>query len=84
MSSIARVLHATTWDYFTRRLPVRFFRSPKVVTEAVMRDINDLVQKFWRLSSDGVVGASLYAMYRLHGILQHISEVCVDIISFFC
>ena len=51
-----------------------------------MRDINDLVQEFWRLSSDGAVGASFFAMYRLHGILKEcldISEVCFDIISIF-
>ena len=52
-----------------------------------MRDINDLVQEFWRLSRDGVVGASFSAMYRLHKILQDIwlfLEVCFDIISFLC
>jgi hypothetical protein len=44
-SSITRVLHTTTWDYFTSRLPDRFSHSPKVVKEAIMTDINDLVQE---------------------------------------
>jgi hypothetical protein len=88
MSSITRVLHTTTWDYFTSRLPDLFNWSPKVVTvtEAIMADINDLVQEFWRTSSDGDVGASIFAMRRLHDILQRCfdtSEVCFDVISVF-
>ena len=79
MSSITRVLHATTWDYFTSRLPGFFSHSPKVVKEAIMTDINDLVQDFWRNSSDGVVDTSFFAMLRLLDILQ----VCFDIISLF-
>ena len=55
MSSIARILHTATWEYFTSRLPYRFSRSPKVVKEAIMTDINTLVQDFWS-SSDGGVG----------------------------
>jgi len=86
MSSITRVLHTTTWEYFTSRLPDRFSRSPKVVKEAIMTDINDLVQEFWRTSSDGVVGASLFAMRRLLEILQACLdnlEVCIDIVTVF-
>ena len=75
MSSITPVLHTTTWDYFTSRLPDCFIRSPKEVKEAIMTDINDLVQEFWT-SSDGTVGAALFAMRRLLEILQ----VCFDII----
>ena len=84
MSSITRVLHTTTWDYFILDLPDRFIRSPKVVKEAIMADIDDLMQDFWRTSSDGDVGASLFAMRRLHDILQRcfvISKVCFDVIS---
>ena len=88
MSSINLVLHTTTWDYFTSesRLPIRFSRSPKVVKEVIMTDINDLVQEFWRISSDGAVEASFSAMHRLFGILQEcfdILDVCCDIISVF-
>ena len=86
MSSITRVLRAATWDYFTSRLPYSFSRSPKVVKEAIMTDINDLVQEFWRSSSDGTVGASSFAMRRLFEILQGCLdnlEVCFDIISVF-
>ena len=68
--SSTRVLHTTTWKYFTSQLPGRFSRSPKIVEEAIMTDINDLVQDFWRSSSDGVVEASLFAMRRLFEILQ--------------
>ena len=84
MSSITRVLHTATWFYFTSRLPDRFSRSPKVVKEAIMTDINDLVQEFWRTSRDGAVRVSFFAMRRLFEILQRcfvILEVCFDIIS---
>ena len=80
MPSITRVLHTTTWDYFTSRLPDRFNRSPKLVKEAIMTDINDLVQEFWKTSSNRDIGASFFAMRRLFIIL----EVCFDIISVFC
>ena len=76
--SFSHVLHTTTWDYFTS-LPDRFNRSPKVVKEAIMTDINDLVQEFRRPSSNGDAGASFFAMRRLFEIL----EVCFDIISVF-
>ena len=59
----------TTWEYFTSRLPYRFIRSPKVVKEAIMTDINDLVEEFLKTSSDAV-GASFFAMRRLLEILQ--------------
>ena len=84
-SSITRVLYTTTWDYFTSRLPDRFSHSPKVVQETIMADINDLVQEFWRTSSNGVVGVSFFEM-RLLEILQDcfdISDVCFKIISVF-
>ena len=78
--SITRILHTATWDYFTSRLPDSFSHSPKVVKEAIMTDINDLVQEFWRTSSDGDVGASFFAMRSLLEILQgcfDILEVCL-------
>ena len=82
MSSINRV-HATTWDYFTESLKGRFIRSPKVVMEEIMTDINDLVQEF-QTSSNGAVGTSLFAMRRLYEILLkcfRLFNVCFDIIS---
>ena len=85
MSSITRVLHNTTWDYFTTRLPRRFFNSPKIVKEAIMTDINDLVQEFWT-SSDGAVGASFFAMRRLFEVLRgcfDFLEVCLILFHFF-
>ena len=85
MPSIIRVLHTRTWTYFTSRLHYRFIRSPKVVKEAIMTDINDLVQEFLITSSDGAVGASLFAMRRLFEILQKCFdnlEVSFDI--YFC
>ena len=81
MSSITRVLHTTTWDYFTFYLPDRFLHSPKAVIEVIMTDINDLVQEFRRTSSDGVVRASFFAMRILFVILQDILEVCFDIFA---
>ena len=75
MSSMTRVLHTTTWDYFTSRLPDRFILSPKVVKEAIMTDINDLVQEFWRSSSDGTVGANFFAVGPRLDILQGYFDV---------
>ena len=84
MSSIAQVLHTSaTWHYFTSSLPDRFIRSPKVVKEAIVTDIDNLVQDFWTSSSDGAVGTSVFAMRRLFEILHKcfdILEVCSDIL----
>ena len=83
MPSSTRVLHALTWDYFTIRLPGRFSNSPKEVKEAIMTDINDLVQEFWMTSSD--VGASFFAMSCLLKILERclgILEVCLILFLF--
>ena len=80
MSSITRVLYTTTWDYFSSLLPESFGRSPQVVKEAIIKDIDDLVEEFRRISSD--VGASFFAMRRLLDILQDILDVCFDIIPF--
>ena len=47
-----------------------------VVKDTIMTNINDLVQEFWRTSSDVDVGASsFFAMRRLFEILQSILEV---------
>ena len=74
-SSITRILHTETWDYFISHLPEHFSSSPKVVKEAIMTDINDLVQEFWRNSSDGAVGASFFEMRRLYEILNKYLQV---------
>ena len=81
MPSNTRV-HTTTWNYFSSHLPEGFSCSPKVVKEAIITDIGDLVEEFRRTSSD--VGASLFAMRRLLDILHDILKVCFDIISIFC
>lgn len=81
---ITRDLHLATWVHFTTFLPDRFHRSPTVVKEAIMADINDLVQDFWMTSSDGADGEAYIAMHRLLEILQEcfdILEVCFDFIS---
>ena len=78
MSSIIRV-HTTTWYYFSTHLPEDFRRSPKVVQEVIMTDIDELVEEFRRTPCD--VGASFFAMRRLLDILQDILEVCFDNIS---
>ena len=80
MSSITRV-HSTTWYHFSSHLPEGFSRSPQVVKEAIITDIDDLIEEFRRTSSD--VGASFFAMRRLLDILQDILDVCFDIISIF-
>ena len=89
MSSTTRILHPATWDYFTSRLPDCISRSPKVVREAIMTDVNNLVQEFWSTSNDGAVwlfGTSFFPMRRLFGVLQKclgILEVRSSIISVF-
>ena len=81
MSSITRVLHTTTWGYFTEHLAVRFIRSPNVVKEEIMADVNGLVQEFRMSPRDWAVqvGESFVAMCRLDEIFR----VCFDIIPFF-
>jgi hypothetical protein len=76
VSSIARVLHTATWDYFNSHLRDRFIHSPNVVKEAIMTNINDFVQEFWWTSTDGTDGESIFAMRRLHQILRRCLEVC--------
>ena len=84
MSSITQALRSITWDYFTSHLPGRFSRSQKVVKEAIITDINNLVQDFWRTSSDGADGAPFFEMRRLLEILQNfISDVSFIFISVF-
>ena len=75
-SSITRVLHEATWNYFTSHLPYRFYCSTNVVKEAIMTDIHDLVQEFWRTSTDGADGESIIAMCRLNEILGQCLKVC--------
>ena len=90
MSSITRVLHTSTWDFLSSRLPYRLRHSPRVVKEAIMTDIDDLVQELMT-SSDEAVGVSFFELRRLLGILQVLQvcfrfrfwEVCFDI-SVFC
>jgi hypothetical protein len=80
-----RVLHTATLNYLTSRLPARIHRSPEAVKEAIMTDINVLVQEFWKTSSDGSgreLGAPFFAMLRLLRILKKcldILKVCFDI-----
>ena len=83
-SSITRVLHTKTWDYFTSRLPDRFICSPAVVKEAIVTDINDLVQEFWRISTDETDGESISAMRRLFEILQKCLESFGVCFIYFC
>ena len=81
---MTQVLHTTTWGFFTSRLPDLFIHSPKALKEAIMTDIDDLVQMFWT-SSDGAVEVPFFAMLRLLEILEVCFdklEVCFDIISF--
>ena len=74
MSSITRVLHTATWDYLTSCLSNRFIRAPEVVKEAIMTDINDFAQEFWRISTDETDEETLLAMRHLFKILQK----CLD------
>ena len=69
-SPITRVPRTATLKFFTIHLPSSFRSSPKVVKEAIMTDIKDLVQEFWRTSSDAAVGASFFEMRLLYKILK--------------
>ena len=71
-SSITRLSHTTTWDYFTESLEESFIRSRKVVKEEIMTDVSDLVQEFRMTSNDGAVGESFkfFAMRRLLEVLE--------------
>ena len=84
MSSITRVLHTSTWNYLTSHLPYRFTCSPYVVKEAIMADINDLVQEFWSTSTDGIDRESLFAMRRLFEILQKCLDSFEVCFIYFC
>ena len=77
MSSITRVLHTATWHYITSSLSDRFIRSPEVVKEAIITDINDFVQELCRTSTGRNDGESILAMRRLHDILRQCLEVCL-------
>ena len=44
-----------------------------------MTDINELVQEFWRTSSDGDVGAPFFEMRRLYEILEVYLEVYLEV-----
>ena len=82
-SSITRVLHTATWDFFTLRLPGHFCSSPKVVKEAIMTDLDNFMtdldnlvqEEFWRTSSDRDVGYVGFAMCRLYDILHRCSNI---------
>ena len=82
MSSITCVLNTAAWKFFTTDLPRRFSRSRKVVVKAIMTDINDLVQEFWRTSSDKAVGASIFPLRHLLRIFQDILRVCFVVFVF--
>ena len=84
MSSIAWVIRTATWDFFTARLPHRLKYSPRAVKEAIMTDIDGLVQELMT-SRDGAVGA-FFEMRRLLEILQgcfNFLQVCFELISVF-
>ena len=74
-SPITRFPRTATWEFFASVLPNLFRRSPKVVREAIMIDVNDLVQEFLRTLSDGAVGASFFEIRLLHRILEGYLDV---------
>ena len=78
-SSNTRVLHPATWHYFTSHLPRRFIRSPKAVMQAIMTDIDDLVQEFGRTSCDGAVNSFLAMLFLFEILRSCESKVCFDI-----
>ena len=70
-------LHTKTLYYFKQSLAEHFIRSPKVMEEEIMTDINDLLQEFWT-SSNGAVETSFFAMRS--SCLLGILKICFDIL----
>ena len=79
VTTLGRLPHSKTWDYFKSHLAVYFIHSPKIVKDVIMTDINNLVQEFWKISSDGAVDVFFPPM----GCLMRILKVCLDIIFIF-
>ena len=74
ISSTTRFPRRATWHYFEAYLPDYFMCCSNVVKDAITTDINDLMQQFWRTSTDGL-DIFCPAICRLREILQ----VCLDI-----
>ncbi|KAF8801464.1 hypothetical protein BYT27DRAFT_7147456 [Phlegmacium glaucopus] len=68
--STTRLPHSATWDYVTSHLPRRFIASPKQVRDAIMTNINELTQEFWKISNSGAVDVFFPAMFCLMRILK--------------
>ena len=84
--STTRNLHTATWNFFSFDLSYRFCHSPKAVKKDIIKDINNLVQEFWRTSSDGAIGAPFLEMRHLLEILRRcigLLDVCFNIVSVF-
>ena len=86
-SSIIPVLRAATWSFFASHLPSHFSYSPKLVKEAIMADINGLMQDSWKTSDCNEAGRKSYlAMWHLLDVLQeclYIFDVRFNLISVF-
>ncbi|KAF8815804.1 hypothetical protein BYT27DRAFT_7155408 [Phlegmacium glaucopus] len=67
-----RLPHSATWDYVKFHLPPRFIKSPKLVKDAIMTDIDELMQEFCKISSSGAVDVFLTAMLCLMWILKDV------------
>ncbi|KAF8816531.1 hypothetical protein BYT27DRAFT_7154580 [Phlegmacium glaucopus] len=78
IQSTTRLPHSATWGYVKFHLPWRFIKSPKPVKDAIIMDINELAQEFWKISNHGAFGVFFSAMLCLMGILEKIVSLVTN------
>ncbi|KAF8816522.1 hypothetical protein BYT27DRAFT_7154559 [Phlegmacium glaucopus] len=76
--STTRLPHSATWYYVQSHLPWHFIESPKRVRDAIMMDINELIQEFWKISNNGAIGVFFTAMLCLMWGLEAIMSPATD------
>ena len=70
------LLHGKTWAHIKTYLPDDFIHCPEVVRDAIMMDIDNLLQEFWKTSNVGAVDVQCFTSIRL---LLDILSVCLNI-----
>ena len=73
-------LHGKTWDHIKTYLPDDFIHCPEVVRDAIMMDIDNLLQEFWKTADIGAVDVRRFTLIRL---LLDILRVCLNITYFY-
>ncbi|KAF8816495.1 hypothetical protein BYT27DRAFT_7182051 [Phlegmacium glaucopus] len=76
--STTQLPHSATWGYVKFHLPRRFITSPRRVKDAIITDITELIQEFWKISDNELVDVFFTAMLCLGWILEEIGSVVTD------